>query len=175
MDPVPRGLAPLDLAGTYGHLPGCAAPGGLTERHGRLTHPSMPCGSRMASTPGGGATNWENRGLIFLPPLRMRNVSKAALALRRVLTRLELSTRVGLSADTSPAHSSQEDQNRPGPSHPSGSGLGKQTMASRNLCHAAQLMLTHFLTLPTPSRPHLRGCLLCPWSGKGLSSALLKV
>ena len=62
-------------------------------------------------------------------------VFKAALARRRLPSRVELGTPVLLSADTSPAQSSQEDQNQPGSSHSYSSGLGREIMVSRTLGH----------------------------------------
>ena len=62
-------------------------------------------------------------------------VSNAVLALRHLSIGLELRTPVLLPASTSPVHSSQEDQERLCPSHPSDSGVSKYSVVSRTSGH----------------------------------------
>ncbi|KAJ1130838.1 hypothetical protein NDU88_009185 [Pleurodeles waltl] len=62
-------------------------------------------------------------------------VSKAALSQQRFSSQVELRPPVRLSAHTTPAQSSEEDQARPGPSYPGGSGLGAKSLVSRALEH----------------------------------------
>ncbi|KAJ1202815.1 hypothetical protein NDU88_006610 [Pleurodeles waltl] len=95
----------------------------------------------MASPSGGGARSLFQVGRALLRSVRLRReramsailhvgISKAALALRCFSSQVELQPPLRLPAYPSSAQSSQEDQERPGPSYLGGSGLGSKSVVS---------------------------------------------
>ncbi|KAJ1166211.1 hypothetical protein NDU88_006619 [Pleurodeles waltl] len=130
------------MAGTAGHNPGDSTPGRFSERQGGQAQPKMLSGSRMVSPSGGGARTLSAVGRALVRFVRLCRecamsavlcvgVSKAAIARRRFSSQVEFRPPVRLSAHTPSALSSQENQDRPGPSNPSGSGLGTESLVSR--------------------------------------------
>ncbi|KAJ1127187.1 hypothetical protein NDU88_005590 [Pleurodeles waltl] len=118
----------------------------VLSRQSGLTQPSKHSRLRMVSPSGGGARTLLAVGRALVRSVCLSReramsavlhvrVSKAALARRRFSSQVELRSPLRFPAYTTSAQSSQEDRERPGPSHLGGSGLGTESLVSRAFEH----------------------------------------